>query len=204
MKAINVLLVGLAILFSANASVSNEGYQIGDVVEDFRLKNVDGNQVSLADYPDAKGFILIFTCNTCPIAAAYEDRIIALDRQYKPQGYPVIAINPNDAGVEPRESYEQMQQRAKEKGFTFPYLLDPDHIVTKRFAATHTPHTFVLAKTDKGNVLQYIGAIDNDSRSGNPDTKFVEDAIAALQEGRKPNPDVTKAVGCTIKWKKGA
>ncbi|MFC3197518.1 thioredoxin family protein [Parapedobacter deserti] len=203
MKATNVLWVGLAILLSANAPVSDKGYQIGDVVEDFRLKNVNGDYVSLADYSDAKGFILIFTCNTCPVAVAYEDRIIALDRQYRPQGYPVIAINPNDAGVEPRESYEQMQQRAKDKGFTFPYLLDPDHIVTKRFAATHTPHTFLLQKTDKGNVLQYIGAIDNDSRSGNPDTKFVADAIAALEAGRKPDPATTKAVGCTIKWKQG-
>jgi len=204
MKAIPMLMTALAILFMANAPVSEEGYQIGDVVDDFRLKNVDGNPVSLADYPDAKGFIVIFTCNTCPVAKGYEDRIIALDREYKPQGYPVIAINPNDAGVDPNESYEKMQQRAQEKGFTFPYLLDPDHVVTKRFAATHTPHTFLLQKTAEGNVLQYIGAIDNDSRGGDPDTKFVEDAIAALANGKKPEPNVTKAVGCTIKWKKSA
>ncbi|MGK6351356.1 thioredoxin family protein [Parapedobacter sp. DT-150] len=204
MKTIGVLLMGLAVVFSANTPVSDEGYQIGDIVNDFRLKNVDGNQVSLADYPDAKGFILIFTCNTCPVAKGYEDRIIALDKKYKPQGYPVIAINPNDAGVEPRESYEQMQQRAAEKGFTFPYLLDPDHVITKQFAATHTPHTFVLQKTAEGNVLQYIGAIDDDSRGGNPETKFVEEAVAALTAGNKPDPNMTKAVGCSIKWKKTA
>ena len=202
MKTINVLLVGLGLLFSASVPVSNPGYQIGDVVEDFHLKNVDGNHVSLADYPEAEGFILIFTCNTCPVAVGYEDRIVALDQRYKSLGYPVIAINPNDAGVDPKESYEQMQQRATDKGFTFPYLLDPDHVITKRFAATHTPHTFLLQKTENGNVLQYIGAIDNDSRGGNPDTKFVEDAISALQGGNKPDPNVTKAVGCAIKWKK--
>ncbi len=202
MKVISILVMGFIALFAAKEPKSNEGYQIGDVVEDFKLKNVDGSKVSLADYPDAKGFILIFTCNTCPVAVAYEDRIIALDKQYKSQGYPVIAINPNDPGVEPRESYEQMQQRANDKGFTFPYLLDPDHVITKRFAATHTPHTFLLQKTDNGNVLQYIGAIDNDSRTGNPDTKFVEDAIAALESGSAPEPNFTKAVGCTIKWKK--
>ncbi len=204
MKAISVFVLGLAVLLSANKPATNAGYQIGDVVEDFRLKNVDGKQVALADYPDAKGFILIFTCNTCPVAVAYEDRIIALDEQYRKQGYPVIAINPNDAGVDANESFEKMQQRAKDKGFTFPYLLDPDHVITKRFAATHTPHTFLLQKTDRGNVLQYIGAIDNDSREGNPDTKFVEDAIAALQTGGKPDPNTTKAVGCTIKWKKAS
>lgn len=197
-----MLLVGVGLLFSANVPVSDPGYQIGDVVADFSLKNIDGDQVSLADYPDVNGFILIFTCNTCPVAVGYEDRIIALDQQYKSQGYPVVAINPNDAGVDPKESYEHMQQRAKDKGFTFPYLLDPDHVITKRFAPTHTPHTFVLQKTPGGNVLRYIGAIDNDSRNGNPDTKFVEDAISALQQGNNPDPDMTKAVGCAIKWKK--
>ncbi|WP_257667872.1 thioredoxin family protein [Parapedobacter tibetensis] len=202
MKVFSVLLIGLATLFTASTPTSNDGYQLGDVVADFKLKNVDGNKLSLADYPDAKGFILIFTCNTCPVAVANEDRIIALDQKYKALGYPVIAINPNDAGVAPRESYEQMQQRAKDKGFTFPYLLDPDHVVTKRFAATHTPHTFLLQKTDNGNVLQYIGAIDDDSRGGNPSTKFVEEAIAALEAGKSPDPNKTKAVGCTIKWKK--
>jgi Peroxiredoxin len=193
-------MMGLAILFSPPF---DNGYQIGDTVEDFRLKNVDGKMVSLADYPDAKGFIVVFTCNTCPVAVANEDRILALDGNYKPKGYPVIAINPNDAGVEPRESYEQMQQRAKEKGFTFPYLLDPDQTVSKRFGATHTPHTFLLQRTAEGNTLQYIGAIDNDSRGGNPDTKFLEDAIAALDQGKSPDPNTTRAVGCTIKWKKG-
>lgn len=200
----NMLWVALGLFFSASIPVSNPGYQIGDVVEDFHLKNVDGNDVSLADYPDAEGFILIFTCNTCPVAVGYEDRILSLDQQYKAQGWPVIAINPNDAGVDPMESYEQMQQRAMDKGFTFPYLLDPDQVITKRFAATHTPHTFLLQNTEGGSVLQYIGAIDNDSRNGNPDTKFVEDAIAALQQGDKPDPNMTKAVGCAIKWKKGA
>ena len=202
MKVISILVMGFFALFATNEPKSNEGYQIGDVVEDFKLKNVDGNKVSLADYPDAKGFILIFTCNTCPVAVAYEDRIIALDQQYKSQGYPVIAVNPNDPGVDPRESHDQMKQRAKDKGFTFPYLLDPDHVITKRFAATHTPHTFLVQKTDNGHVLQYIGAIDDDSRNGNPNTKFVEEAIAALEGGGAPDPNFTKAVGCTIKWKK--
>jgi len=203
MKTIHVLWIGLAVLLSAARPVSDNGYQIGDAVEDFRLKNINGEWVSMASYPAAKGFIVIFTCNTCPVAVANEDRIIALDNTYKPLGYPVIAINPNDAGVEPRESYEQMQQRAGDKGFTFPYLLDPDHVVTRRFGATHTPHAFLLQKVDNVPVVQYIGAIDNDSRGGSPDTKFIEDAIAALEQGSKPDPDVTRAVGCTIKWKKG-
>src|SRR5690606_38127142 len=109
--------------------------------------NVDGNNVSLGDYPDAKGFIVVFTCNTCPVSVAYEDRIIDLDKKYKPMGYPVILINPNDPGAAPAESHEHMQKRAADKGFTFPYLMDPDHVITRRFAANRTPHTFVLQKT---------------------------------------------------------
>jgi len=203
MKKIPQLLAAIAFLLMAAVPVADNGYQIGDVVEDFRLKNVDGNYISLANYPDAKGFIVIFTCNTCPVARGYEDRIIALDKKYRPEGYPVIAINPNDAGVAPDESYEKMQQRAKEKGFTFPYLLDPDQVITKRFAATHTPHTYVLRKSPEGNILEYFGAIDNDS-NGNPNVNFVENVIAALQSGNSPEPRITKAVGCTIKWKKSS
>lgn len=202
MKKISMLMVCLVAVFALNAQESKEGYQIGDVVADFSLMNVDGQHVSLADYPDAKGFIVVFTCNTCPVAVAYEDRIIELDAQFKPQGYPVIAINPNDAGTAPKESHEEMKKRAGDKGFTFPYLLDPDHLITKRFAATRTPHAFVLQNTGSGSVLQYIGAIDDDSNGGNPDTKFVEEAIAALKAGSTPDPSFTKAVGCTIKWKK--
>src|SRR4051812_48792394 len=100
----------------------SQGYSVGDYAKDFKLKNVDGKMVSLADYKDAKGFIVIFTCNHCPFAKAYEDRIIALDKKYAPKGYPVIAINPNDPSVAPDDSYDKMIERAKEKGFTFPYL----------------------------------------------------------------------------------
>ncbi len=91
---------------------------------DFKLKNVDGKMVSLSDYRDAKGFIVIFTCNPCPYAVAYEDRIIDLDKEFKPKGYPVIAVNPNSVAASPEDSFEKMVIRAKEKGFTYPYLFD--------------------------------------------------------------------------------
>src|SRR5690606_37636002 len=108
----------MAVLQTSGGSPTG-GYDIGDLAIDFELKNVDGKMVSLANYTDAKGFILTFTCNHCPFSKAYEDRLIALDKKYGPKGYPVIAINPSDPAKDKSESFEKMQERAKEKGFTF-------------------------------------------------------------------------------------
>ena len=107
-----------------NNSVPGDGYQIGDVATDFSLPNVDGKMVSLSDFADAKGFIVIFTCNTCHYSVAYEERIIALDNKYSEEGYPVIAINPNDPAAIHGDELSDMKVRAEEKGFTFPYLQD--------------------------------------------------------------------------------
>lgn len=102
-------------------------YSIGDVVEDFSLKNVDGKQVSLADFKNAKGFLVIFTCNSCPYAKMYEQRIIDLDKKYSPKGWQVIAINPNDPSVQEGDSYEKMQTLAKEKDMDFLIYLMKDN-----------------------------------------------------------------------------
>jgi peroxiredoxin len=180
--------------------LSAQGYQIGDKATDFRLRNVDGNYVSLSDYNDAKGFVLAFTCNHCPYAVAYEDRLIEIDKKYRPQGFPVIAINPNDPAVEPRDSYERMQERAREKGFTFPYLLDDGQKVFPVYGATRTPHIFLLNREGNDLVVSYIGAIDDNYRDPSAvEESFLANAINALLEGRKPDPDFTRAIGCTIK-----
>jgi peroxiredoxin len=184
----------------AEETIELLGYKIGDIATDFSLKNIDGKNVSLADYKDAKGFIVTFTCNHCPYAVAYEDRIIALDKKYKDLGYPVIAINPNNPEKQPQDSFENMIQRAKEKGFTFPYVLDQGQHIYPQYGATKTPHIFVLEKTDKGNVVRYIGAIDDNYQDENAVTnKYVENAVDALLKGEKVPVDVTKAIGCTIK-----
>lgn len=177
------------------------GYQVGDKVADFKLQNIDGKQVSLASIPEAKGYIIVFTCNTCPVAVAYEERIKELDAAYKAKGYPVIAINPNDPIAQKGEDLADMQKRAKEKGFNFPYLMDPGHVVTKQFGATRTPHLFIVQKTADGNILQYIGAIDN-STDGEPTKLFAKAALDELLTGATPSTTFTKAVGCTIKWGK--
>jgi peroxiredoxin len=192
------------LLISGVAFAQTEGYKVGDVVKDFSLKNVNNKMVALDDYKNAKGYIVVFTCNTCPVAKSYQDRVAALNATYAAKGYPVLAINPNDAGTVPEESFEKMQALATGKKFNFPYLLDPDHVVTKQFGATRTPHVFVLNKTDKGNVVEYIGAIDNDPEEANS-TKidYVKNAVNELSAGKKPVIASTKAVGCGIKWKKG-
>tara|TARA_R110000868_G_scaffold35765_2_gene127770 strand:+ start:1631 stop:2245 length:615 start_codon:yes stop_codon:yes gene_type:complete len=176
------------------------GYQIGDVVSDFKLKNVDGKFVSLSDYKNAKGFIITFTCNTCPFAVAYEDRIIELDKKYASKGFPVIAINPNNPNVKPGDSYKEMQKRANEKGFTFPYLVDEGQQVYPKYGATKTPHMFVVQKTEQGNVLKYMGTIDDNYKDAKSvKTKYVENAVDALLKGEEIKQTETKAIGCSIK-----
>ena len=182
---------------------STVGLAIGDVAADINLKNVDGQMVSYDDYPDAKGFIVIFTCNTCPYAVASEDRIIALDQEFKSQGYPVIAINPNDPSVQPDDTFELMQQKAKDKGFTFPYLFDESKTVYAQYGARKTPHVFLLHKEAGQNVVRYIGAIDDNVRNASAvKDRFLANAVNDLIAGKEVSVQETKAIGCSVKVKK--
>lgn len=190
-------------LFTGYLTAQAQGYSVGSVVKDFTLKNVDNKDVKLSDYSSAKGFIVVFTCNTCPVAKAYQDRVVALHAEYASKGYPVIAINTNDPVASPGDTFEKMQERAKEKNFAFPYLQDENQVVTKQFGAAHTPTAFILKKTDKGNVVAYIGAIDNDQEESNPTrSTYVKNAVNELLKGKSPAVTTTKAIGCTVKWKK--
>jgi peroxiredoxin len=181
-------------------SVFKDGYKVGDKAIDFKLKNVDGSMVSMADYADARGFIIIFTCNTCPYSVANEDRIIALNDKYKKKGFPVIAINPNSATLSPGDSFSNMQKRAKNKGFEFPYLFDEQQTIFPVYGATRTPHVYVLNKENDDLIVKYIGAIDDSPRDGSKTgVKYVEDVVDALLDGAAPKHSVTKAIGCSIK-----
>lgn len=182
---------------------SAKGYEIGDEATDFKLKNIDGKMVSLSDFKTAKGFIVIFTCNHCPYAKKYEDRIIELDKKYKSQGYPVIAINPNDPSVQPEDSYEKMIERAKQKGFTFPYLVDESQKIFPQYGATKTPHVFLLQKENGKNIVKYIGAIDNNYENPKDVSEYyVQDAVNALIKNEPIKMTKTVAIGCTVKVKK--
>lgn len=197
MKRVVILLVLVAFTW-AGAPVKN-GYDIGDTAADFKLKNVDGKMVSLADFKDAQGYIVIFDCNTCPYSKAYNDRIIALNDKFAAKGFPVIAINPNDPSKSGGDSFDEMAKLAKRKNYTFPYLVDETQSVATAFGATNTPHVFVL---DKALKVQYIGAIDDNARNENAVSKrYVEDAVNALLSGKPVPVTKVKAIGCGIKWK---
>lgn len=190
-----------ALLMGVLMSFTNPtGYKVGDKATDFKLKSVDNKMYSMADYKDAKGFIVVFTCNHCPFAVKYEDRIIDLAKKYKSKGYVLLAINPNDPAAQPEDSFELMQKRAKEKKFTFPYLFDEGQKIYPQYGATKTPHVFLL---DKNLVVKYIGAIDDNVEDASQvKEKYLENAIAALEKGEEPTPNTTKAIGCSIKVKK--
>ena len=196
-----VLMTSLAIAgCSSGESTNNAGLTIGDTAAEINLLNVDGNMVSYDDYPDAEGFIVIFTCNTCPYAVASEDRIIALDAEFKDQGYPVIAINPNNPAVQPDDTFELMQAKAEEKGFTFPYLYDKTNTVYAQYGATKTPHVYLLENTDDGRVVRYIGAIDDNVRSASAvKERFLANAVYELLDGEEVTLKETKAIGCSVK-----
>lgn len=203
MKTIKILFV-LCLAVAVSAFTLKEsvgpGLSVGDTAPDFNLKNIDGKMISMSDYDSAKGFIVIFTCNTCPYSVAYEDRIIELDKKYKEKGYPVIAVNPNDPAAQPGDSFELMQKRAKEKGFTFPYLLDEGQKVYPAYGATRTPHVFLLNKESDGLKVKYIGAIDNNSKDASKVTeRFAENAVDALLAGKTIDKTNTRAIGCSIK-----
>ena len=198
MKRKILLLISASML--SLLSFAQNGYQINDVAEDFSLMNTDDTKVSLSDFKKANGFIIIFTCNHCPYSKLYEDRIIEIDKKYKKKGYPVIAVNPNDPSVEPEDSFDNMKIRAEEKGFTFPYLFDEGQKVYPKYGATRIPHVFLLNKEKGKLIVKYIGAIDDNSK--NPEEvkiNYLTDAVNALIKGKNPDPNFTKAIGCSIK-----
>lgn len=180
-----------------------EALSVGDMAPGFSLKNVDDAMVSLADVlstDNVNGAIVTFTCNTCPYAVMYEDRLIDLHNNYASQGWPVIAINPNDPDVKPGDSFNSMKERSTAKEFPFAYLFDEGQKVYPEYGATKTPHVFLVDKSQK---VRYIGAIDNNPQDADAVTeKYLEDAIAAIGAGNDPDPNFTKAIGCSIKVKK--
>ncbi len=198
LKVYSFLVICIVAFFAGH----KPNYEVGDLVSDFKLKNVDGKMVSLSDYESSKGVIVIFDCNTCPYSKAYNERIIALNKKYVSQGFPVITINPNSEEVSPGDSYERMVALAKEKHYTFPYLIDPSQQTTKVFGAANTPHAFVLKNEEDAFKVVYMGAIDNNVRNANAaDKRYIEEAVDALLSGKSVATPKTKAIGCGIKWK---
>ena len=196
----NKLKLLLFTVLLATAISAQNGYDIGALAADFNLENIDGSFVSLSDFSESKGFIVVFTCNTCPYAVAYEDRIEALNKKYAKKGYPVIAIMPNNTEIKPGDSLDAMRKRANKKGFTFPYLIDREQAVFPQYGATKTPHVYVLQKNNEMLTVRYIGAIDDNYKDADKVVlKYVEDAVDALLMNRQVPVSKTRAIGCSIK-----
>jgi peroxiredoxin len=199
-----LILFFTAALFISGFTLAKEPYKAGDLATDFNLKNLNGKNISLSQFEDAKGFIVVFTCNTCPVVKQYEQRIVDLHDKFAAKGYPVVAINSNDRNVSPGDSYEEMQKLARSKGYKFEYLYDESQEIAKEYGATNTPHVYVLSKQDGDDLrIEYVGAIDNNADDASKaDKHYVQDAVNALLKGDQVPVAGTKAVGCGIKWKK--
>ena len=192
-----LVLTTIVMAFTGEKPKDVKGYAIGDIAEDFSLKNVDGRMVSLDSYSEAKGWVVVFTCNTCPWAKKYEQRLIDMHNISNKKGYPVVAIQPNDPAISGGDSFEAMQRRSKEKGFPFVYLFDEDQSVFPKYGATKTPHVFLL---DSDKKVRYIGAIDDSpADASGVETNYVLSAIESIDNGESVKVTSTKAIGCSIK-----
>ncbi len=169
--------------------------KIGDAAPDFRgIIGIDDGRHSLADYKDAKLLVLVFTCNHCPVAKAYESRLIALQKGYDAKGVQFVAVNVNNI---PADRLDEMKVRAKEKGFNFPYLYDASQKMGHDYGAMVTPHVFLL---DRERKIAYIGAVDDNMQPTQVKDSYLRDALDALLAGKKPPQAKTTAVGCGIKY----
>jgi len=178
---------------------NHKGYQVGDKATGFTLKDTENHDVSLNDFKEAKGFILVFICNHCPCSVAYEDRITALDKKYKLRGFPVIALNSFDVSKYPMESLDKMKERALFKKFTFPYLSDADQSMAIAYGAPSTPYVFILAKSENDLIVRYTGSIDDNMWTPKSvKLKYVENALDQLLAGEKVEVAATIAFGCAI------
>ncbi|MCG3146992.1 MAG: Thiol-disulfide oxidoreductase ResA [Verrucomicrobiae bacterium] len=163
-----------------------------------KMKNVDGKSIAIADVAGKKGTLVIFTCNHCPFVKAWEERMAALGNTYHSQGIGTIMLNPNDPAVA-GDTFEGMQERAKARGFNFPYVVDAGSTVAKAFGATRTPEIFLF---DNAGKLVYHGAVDDNKDAGNVKQSYLKDAIEALLAGKEIATKTTKAIGCSIKFYK--
>lgn len=172
---------------------------IGDEAIPFSLPGVDGEARSLSEYQDRAAVAVIFTCNHCPYARAWEDRIVLIQNDYKDRGVQVLAINANDADKYPDDGFTQMQKRAEEKNFNFPYLQDESQELAVAYDAERTPEVFLF---DGDRKLAYHGAVDDNYDDPNAVREnYLRDAIEAVLSGEGPSVSETRPVGCTIKWK---
>lgn len=187
------------LMSSSPVTTSSVGLPIGNEAIEFKLKGVDGKFYDLNSFADKKALVVVFSCNHCPYAQAYEQRIIQLQGDYLRKGVGFVAINSNDDTNYPEDSFDNMVKRSKERGFNFPYIRDESQDIARKYGAICTPHVFAF---DKDRVLQYKGRIDDNWK--NPSevkTKDLRNALDAILEDKTPGVQETRPYGCSIKWK---
>lgn len=176
-----------------------KGLKIGTKLPEFNLPGVDGKNYSPKNFSDKKVLIIIFTCNHCPYAQAYQDRIIALQKNYSQNGVQVVAINSNDATGYPDDSFEKMKERAREKNFNFPYLRDESQETARAFGAQVTPDCFVFGQD---RTLQYRGRVDDNWQNEDKVvSRDLENAVKEVLQDKNPAKQEAQAIGCSIKWR---
>jgi peroxiredoxin len=171
---------------------------LGAEAPQFDLPGVDGQSHSLDSYADANVLVLVQSCNHCPYVQAWEGRLSAIASDYADRGVGVVAVNSNDVVSHPEDSFEEMQKRSREQGFTFEYLYDEPQAVAQALGAERTPEVFVY---DRDRQLRYHGAIDDNRDETGVSQQYLRDALDALLAGSDPAVAETPAVGCTVKWR---
>ena len=185
----------VAVFLFLTSSSSADDLEIGSKAPSFSgIIGIDDEEHSLDDYEDAKAIVLVFTCNHCPVAVAYEDRFVAFQKDYAPKGVTLIGVNVNNLEA---DRLEPMKKRAKQKGFNFPYLYDSSQKMGHDYGAKVTPHVFIL---DKDRKLAYRGAFDDSMKPDKVTQHFVRDAVDALLAGETPKKTVTQQFGCGIQY----
>lgn len=202
-----VLPVCLWMPTNGNAFPDPVTLSIGSPAPDFNLPGVDGKNYKLSDFADAKVLVVVFTCNHCPTAQAYEQRIKDLAQDYRGKGVALVAISPNDPKAvrldelgytDLGDSFEEMKIRAQDQKFNFPYLYDGDEEkVSRAYGPTSTPHLFIF---DSGRKLRYAGRIDDSEKPDKIKSRDAQNAVDALLAGRPVRVAKTKTFGCSIKW----
>ena len=171
----------------------------GDKAIPFVLPGVDDRRHALENYADKEAVAVIFTCNHCPYARAWEDRLIGIQADFDARGVQLVAICSNDAKRYPDDSFHKMRERSEEKGFNFPYLYDESQEVARDYGAQRTPEIFLF---DKGSTLRYHGTVDdNYDDPAAVRVHYLREALEAVLAGTEPSTAQTTPVGCTIKWR---
>lgn len=193
----------LFVFLNMHAFAETKPTIIGTKVDDFLLKNVNGEIVSLANYPNAKGFVIIFTCNHCPFAKLYSSRFNKMASEFSKIDVPFIAINGMDSITYEEETISEMKKKSDDDHFNFPYLQDANQSVTRQFKAERTPQAYIIWKVKGAWIIKYAGAIDdNGAEIDKVKNQFVNRALAELLNNKPVSQPVTSSIGCTIYLRK--